>query len=173
MSSNKQYGLTFNGHHTSEFDAYVVENSKSEGFPAKAKTLLSIPGSNQTLDLSNLYGPVYGERVLSYTFLLAGDAIQNREAMYRAWTRIVNWLMTPNGKVVLQDDLMPDWHYLAEVQEAPSLAEANFLGQLTVGFPCYPFRIPNNSEFDHTWTHVDFDIDVAQTTNPTVRTTRQ
>lgn len=165
MSNSKQYGLTFNGHHTSEFDAYVVEDTVSEGFPAKTKTLVDLPGSSKPLDLSNIYGPVYGERVLSFTFLLMGNAARSREGMYRAWTRILNWLMKPTGKTVLQDDLMSDWHYLAEVQDAASLAEAMQLGQLTVSFQCYPFRIRNKAEFDDIWDTFDFDMDVAQNTH--------
>lgn len=160
----KQYGITFNGHHSSEYGAYVLEGGKVAGFPAKNKIVQTLPGSNQVLDLSNLYGPTFAERTLSFTFTLLDNALVSRELMYRTWTQILNWLMAPAGKAVLQDDLMPDWHYLAEVQNAPTLSEDTDYNKLTIEFQCYPFRIKNTPEFDDVWDHFDFEIGVAQQT---------
>ncbi|WP_125767323.1 hypothetical protein [Lapidilactobacillus wuchangensis] len=162
---SNQYGFRFNGHHSSEFSVYVVYGSETEGYPAKTKDLVTLPGSSQVLDLSNLYGPVYGERTKSLTLVLAGEALLGREQMTQAWTRVINWLMKPDHKVVYQSDLMPEYHYLAEVQNAPSLSEVNDAGQLTIEFQCYSFRIKNKPEFDDIWDDFNFDTGVAQETH--------
>ncbi|KRL49983.1 hypothetical protein [Lacticaseibacillus manihotivorans] len=148
QTSNKPYGITFNGHHSSEFDAQVVVGSVANGFPARTMVTQHLTGSNNILDLSNLYGPMFEERTLAFTFLLMGSAMRNREQMSRSWTRIINWVTAPSHKVILRDDVMPDYHYLAEVETAPSLAEANTLGQLTITFTCYPFRIRDHIDYD-------------------------
>ncbi|MFS1134951.1 hypothetical protein [Enterococcus hirae] len=49
-------------------------------------------------------------------------------------------------KTKLIDDVMPDYYYLAEVQEAPTFEEAVRFGTLTVKFQCYPFRISESLE---------------------------
>lgn len=118
------------------------------GFPARTMVTQPMTGSNSILDLSNLYGPMFEERTLAFTFLLMGSAMHSREQMSRSWAQIINWVMAPSRKVILRDDNMPDYHYLAEVETAPSLAEANALGQLTITFTCYPFRIRDHVDYD-------------------------
>lgn len=161
----KQYGITFNGHHSSEFGVYVLQGGKTVGFPARTVQTITPIGSNSVIDLSSLYGPTFGERTLSLTFTLLDDSLISREVMYHTWTRIINWLMEPSGKEVLQDDLMPEYHYLAQVQTAPTLAEDSDYNKLTVEFQCYPFRIKNTAEFDDVWDTFDFELGVAQSTD--------
>ncbi|WP_127849486.1 phage tail domain-containing protein [Lacticaseibacillus hulanensis] len=166
------YGVTFNGKHSSTFGAYVAD-TKIVGMPAKNKVTVLPPGSNRVIDLSALYGQTYAERTLQMTFVLTDTDTWTKEVMYRGWTKLINWLMGPVGKVPLIDDIMSDYYYLAEVQEAPSLAEAMASGQLTVTFTCYPFRIKRTAEFDDIWDTFDFDDDIAQITKYVIGTNGQ
>lgn len=162
-TTSKYRGVTFNGHHTSEF-GLMETTDDAIGMPAKTKYQVTIPGSNTPIDLSNLYGPVYGERTYTKTFLF-DPGVWSPEQKYSMWTQLVNWLMQPVGKVPLYDDVMPGYHYLAEVQTAPTFTEnLGSFGSLQVVWQCYPFRIKDAAEFDDTWDTFDFATDVAQDT---------
>lgn len=164
MSTTFSYrGVRFNGHHTSEF-GLMETTDDAIGMPAKTKYQVTIPGSNTPIDLSNLYGAVYGERTFTKTFLF-DPGFWTPEQKYSMWAQLVNWLMQPVGKVPLYDDVMPGYHYLGEVQAAPTFTEnIGSFGKLTVVWQCYPFRIKDKPEFDDTWDIFDFQTDVAQNT---------
>lgn len=162
-TASKYRGVTFNGHHTSEF-GLMETTDDAIGMPAKTKYQVTIPGSNTPIDLSNLYGPVYGERTYTKTFLF-DPGVWTPEQKYSMWTQLVNWLMQPVGKVPLYDDVMPGYHYLGEVQAAPTFAEnLGSFGSLQVTWQCYPFRIRDKADFDDTWDTFNFETDVAQDT---------
>lgn len=136
----------------------------SIGMPAKTKYEVTIAGSNTPIDLSNLYGAVYGERTFTKTFLF-DPKVWTPTQKYTMWTKLVNWLMQPQGKVPLYDDIMPGYHYLGEVQSAPVFAEnLGSFGSLQVVWQCYPFRIKDTAEFDDVWDTFNFETDVAQDT---------
>lgn len=145
-ASNHYRGVRFNGHHTSEFGIYETTDD-SIGMPSKVKMQTTPIGSNQIIDLSNLYGPVYDERTFTKTFLF-DQAMWTPENQYQMWTRLVNWLMQPQGKVPMWDDIMADYHYLAEVQTAPAFKEDYHQGTLQVTWQCYPFRIRDHVDYD-------------------------
>ncbi len=63
-------------------------------------------------------GQSYGERKLKFTFLIVESDRFDKNALYTQWTKTVNWLMGVNHKVKLKDDVMSDYYYLGEVQEA-------------------------------------------------------
>ncbi|WKF86028.1 phage tail protein [Lacticaseibacillus pantheris] len=161
--SYNQRGLYFNGHHSQEF-GLVETTDDSIGMPAKNKYTVSLVGSNSVLDLSNLYGPTYAERTIQKTFI-CNQAMWTPSAQYSLWTAVVNWLMGPDEKTELIDDVMDDWHYLAEVQEAPTFKEGLHVATITVSFTAYPFRIKNDAEFDDVWDTFAFETDVAQETS--------
>ena len=153
-------GLYFNGHHSQEF-GLVETTDDSIGMPAKTKYVVNLVGSNTVLDLSNLYGPTYAERTIQKTFI-CNQAMWTAANQYELWTEVVNWLMAPDTKTELIDDVMSDWHYMAEVQEAPTFKEGLHVATITVSFTCYPFRIKNTPEFDDVWDTFNFASDYAQ-----------
>lgn len=162
-ASNVHRGLKFNGHHTSEF-GLVETTDDIIGMPTKNKVNLTPIGSNAVIDLSNLYGPTFSERTLTKTFL-ADREMWAPERQYLMWTTVINWLMQTNGKVPLWDDIMDDWHYLAEVQAAPIFKEDYHQATVQVTWQCYPFRIKDSPEFDDVWDTFNFETDVAQETH--------
>lgn len=162
--SRYQYrGVTFNGHHTSEFGLKETTDDVI-GMPAKTKLTYAPIASNQVVDLSNLYGPTFGERTFTKNFMF-DENMWTAETQYQMWTKLVNWLMQPPGKIPLWDDVMHDYHYLGEVQAAPNFKEDYHQGTLQVTWQCYPFRIKDKAEFDDVWDTFNFENDVAQVTH--------
>lgn len=164
MTSLSEYGITFNGHHSSEF-GLMVGAGKEIGFPAKRKLTIDVPFSNAPIDLSGIYGQQpFEERTIKIAFEIKDRKNLSKEGMYRKWTQVVNWLAEPTGKVALHDDIMPAYHYLAEMVAAPTFEEFLYIGILTVTFTCYPFRIHDLSAGNDIWDKFDFDNDIAQET---------
>ena len=161
MSTSKEYGFTFNGHHSSEFGLKVL-NTKSMVLPAKTKTTVQVPYQNGLLDLSDLYGSnTFGERTITFPCRL-DIGYNDRDRLYNTWTRIVNWLMSPTGKRELDDDVQSDFFYKAEVQTAPTISEMSSFCYLTIEFQAYPYRFRERA--DDLWDPFNFDWDVAQRT---------
>lgn len=157
------YGATFNGVHSSEYGLDVLAD-KEIGLPDKTKITVDIPYSNNIIDLSDLYGSqAYGERELKYPFHVMDRQDMQKERLYVLWQKAVNWLMAPSHKVGLVDDVDPHWHYLVEVQKAPSWEEFKSAhGTLEVTFTACPFRIKNDYEGNDIWDTFNFDTDIAQ-----------
>ena len=161
MSTSKNYGFTFNGHHSSEFGLKVL-NTKSMVLPAKTKTTVQVPYQNGLLDLSDLYGSnTFGERTITFPCRL-DIGYNDWDRLYNTWTRIVNWLMSPTGKRELDDDVQSDFLYKAEVQTAPTISEISSFCYLTIEFQAYPYRFHERA--DDLWDPFNFDWDVAQRT---------
>lgn len=155
------YGIAFNGHHSSEFGLQVLQG-KQIGFPTKIKSLVSIPHSSNEYDFSSVVGvQAYSDRIVSIPFHIKK---MDKESLYNEWTKIVNWLMGTDSKTPLYDDLMDEYYYMAEVREAPEFNELLTRGTLTVNFTCYPFRISKLREGNDIWDTFNFELDVAQQT---------
>lgn len=165
---SKSYGIKFNGHHSSEFGLKVL-NTKVIGMPSKKKVTISLPYSNNVVDLSGLYGKTkFNERTLEVDLRAENHSTQNKELLYHRWTEIINWLMEPDGKTILVDDVMSNYYYLAEVVDAPTWEEYANSGDIKIKFNCYPFRIHAELEGNDIWDFFDFDTDIAQETKFTV-----
>ncbi|WP_436632890.1 phage tail domain-containing protein [Latilactobacillus sakei] len=168
MTANSKYGIEFNGLRSDSLGLTVI-NPKEIGFPSKNKIIQDLPFSNTILDLSEMYGgQSYGERKLKFTFLIIESDRFDKDALYTQWTKTVNWLMGANHKVKLKDDVMSEYYYLGEVQEAPSWDEYVRHGKFTVEFICYPFRIHELAEGSDIWDTFNFELDIAQITEYTV-----
>lgn len=156
------YGIRFNGHHSSEFGLRILQG-KQIGFPTKIKSLVSIPHSSNEYDFSSVVGvQAYSDRTVSIPFHIKK---MDKESLYNEWTKIVNWLMGTDSKTPLYDDLMDEYYYMAEVREAPEFNELLTRGTLTVNFTCYPFRISKLREGNDIWDTFNFELDVAQPTS--------
>jgi len=163
--NSNDYGIEFNGQRSTEFGLEVIY-PKEIGLPAKTKILQTLPYSNTVLDLSELYGgQPYGERTIKLAFNVYQFGRVNKDRLYITFTKVVNWLMAPNHKVKLKDDVMSDYYYLGEVRSAPTFAEVLRYGTLTVEFTCSPFRIHELAEGADVWDEFNFELDVAQEVN--------
>jgi len=165
---SKSYGIKYNNRHSSDFDLKVL-NTKVIGMPAKKKVTINLPYSNNIVDLSSIYGKTkFSERVLEVDLRAENHSTQNKELLYHRWTEIINWLMEPDGKTILVDDVMSNYYYLAEVADAPTWEEYANSGDIKIKFNCYPFRIHAELEGNDIWDIFDFDLDVAQETKMSV-----
>lgn len=168
VKSLYDYGIWFNGHHSSEFGLDVLDG-KQISFPSKNKVIVGIPHSNNVYDFSSLTGKQpYGERTFSIPFQIINRDLWSKESMYVMWTKVTNWLMNTQQKTPLYDDIMKDYYYMAEVQEEPDFNELRRSGTLVVTFKCYPFRIAELAEGNDIWDTFNFELDVAQKTKFTV-----
>lgn len=151
------YGFTFNGHHSSEFGLKVLA-SKTATLPNKNKVTVRVPYSNGLLDLSGFYGDnSFGERTVTFPCQFQTGQI-NGESMYLKQTKIVNWLMSPVGKIKLTDDAMPGYYYLGEVQNAPTFTEGTVFCGVNIVFTCYPYRF-RPIDNDDLWDSFNFELD--------------
>lgn len=160
----KYKGITFNGLHSYK-DLGLTIKEKEIGNPEKEKALVEVPFSNLEYDFSELYGDQnMSNRTLSYTFNVYNAKFFTKEQMARLKTRAVNHFMNINKMVELHDDDYPNWHFLAEVREAPDFSEDNARGELTIEFEAYKYMIDNEPEGTDIWDRFDFDFDMAQVT---------
>ncbi|MDN6291073.1 MAG: phage tail protein, partial [Tetragenococcus koreensis] len=144
------------------------------GNPEKEKALVKVPFSDVEYDFSKLYGDQnMSTRTLSYTFHVFDRRVNTPEQVNHLKTRAVNHFMQTNKMIELYDDAYPNWHFLAEVRDAPSFNEDSIIGELTIEFEAYKFMIGNEIEGNDIWDIFDFDFDVAQTTKVNIDTFRQ
>lgn len=161
MNNLYDYGIRYNGHHSSEFGLDVID--KQISFPGKNKVLISIPHSNNVFDFSQVYGTQnYSERTFTVTFNVINRSLWTKDSMYIQWTKVLDWLMKPSKKMPLYDDIMKEYYYLGEVQVKPDMDELKYRGKLTVVFQCYPFRIYELQEGNDIWDAFNFELDIAQ-----------
>lgn len=158
----KTYGITFNGHHSSEFGLEVLDG-KEITMPAKIKSLVSIPWSNNEYDFTEVVGlQSYTDRSFTIPFNIINRNEWTKENMYIKWTAVMNWLMETTKKTPLYDDTMKQYYYMAEVRQAPDFDELRFRGILTVEFTCYPFRIAVQPEGDPMFDDIIWELDYFQ-----------
>lgn len=155
-------GIEFNGKHSYK-DFGLTISEFNIGNPSKIKIQERVPFSNTVYDFSELYGEQeYEERELSYTFNIGYR--EKAKSFFFYESEVNRWLMTPNKKVILKDDKIPGYYFLAEAVTGPS-NEFKFVGgSLTVTFIAYPFKIAILPEGNDLWDSFNFILDYAQST---------
>lgn len=141
-------GISFNGKHSYDYYGITI-NSREIGRPSKEKVKRKPSHSNKEWDYSRIYGgETYTARTLSYSFNLMS---RSKTALSYEATEITNWLMNSNGQQRLEDDAIPGYYFLAEVENEANFEENWIDGILTVEFNAYPFMIKNNPEGSFKW----------------------
>ncbi|WP_147324245.1 hypothetical protein [Ligilactobacillus ruminis] len=74
--------------------------------------------------------------------------------------------MKPTGKILLKDDAMPGYAFLAEVQTAPTIEEGWDFCKVTIVFQCYAYRLKRC--YDDVWDTFYFNLDAASNLEVTV-----
>lgn len=148
-------GIHFNGAHSWRDKQVNMAPGKSIGFPSKEKILYKPPFSNQDYDFSRLYGDqIYTNRKLVYLFNIRS---KSRVDMNIQVHSLISWLLGDGRKGPLYDDTIPNYYFLAEVQDEPVFEEIwSNGGILTVSFDAYPFRRKDTREGSLYWD--DYDI---------------
>ena len=155
---SRPYGFEFNGRHSSEFELRVLD-TKSVTLPAKRKSQLQLPYRTGYIDLSNLYGlNTYDERTVTFPCKLPYGR-SDLSTLNLKLTELMNWLMKPTGKILLKDDAMPGYAFMAEVQTAPTIEEGWNFCKVTVVFQCYAYRLKRC--YDDVWDTFYFNLDAA------------
>lgn len=155
---SRPYGFEFAGHHSSDFELVVLAE-KAVTMPSKRKSQLQLPYRTGYIDLSDLYGlNTYDERTVTFPCRLPYGQ-ENLSLMNIKLTELMNWLMKPTGKILLKDDAMPGYAFLAEVQTAPTIEEGWDFCKVTIVFQCYAYRLKHC--YDDVWDTFCFDLDAA------------
>lgn len=145
-------------------DFNCVISEANVGLPEKNKTRIQIPNTNLYYDYAKIFGDVYSERTLEYTFLICDVNALNTVELEHRKGMIANWLI-PGSQHLLQDSAIPGYYFKAEVQSTPEYTDNIDYAFFKVSFTCYPFRIRNFEEGEDIWDTFDFDNDVAQNTS--------
>ena len=121
------------------------------GKPNKKKDGLdSVAHSSIVYDFSELYGgDAYEERVLRYTLNIIGSN-ETRTSSQFLETEFNNFIFSkPQFRLI--DEVFPGYYFLAEVREGTDFSPILSVGELSVTFHCYAFRIKESREGSPYW----------------------
>jgi phage-related protein len=168
------YGFQYLGQRAEAISPLLLVDSRDIGMPSKNKITASVPFSNETYDFSEIYGDqTYSDRKNKYVIHILDIDNLDPVTMHQLKTEVINWLMNSHGRQPLYDDVLPDYHFMAEVADAATLADSFETGELTVTFVCDPLMVANKAEGDDVWDTFNFMSDVAQYVSFTVHGTLQ
>ncbi|WP_069286114.1 hypothetical protein [Aerococcus urinaeequi] len=158
----------FNGKSTEEFG--LVLNYFRVKMPSKAKNRVPLPHTNKTLDFSTIYGEqLYNDRVIDAKVTLPGFEYLSHSDKWSFWTQFTNWLMSTTERSSLTYSMMPEYYFMAEVDQAPTFEEFEFSGAISFTFSCYPFRVSSLPEGHDLVAFMNTKLDVRQQTNFTFK----
>ena len=152
-------GCTFNSKHNN--DIGLVMHSKSIQSPPKKKVKDSVPFMNGSYDFSTVgsNGEItYSERKITVIFGLPAETKEQLQILY---SRALEWLVDV-GKQKLIFDVIKDYYFMAEVEEAPSFEELMEFGTLTVTFVADPFKCSVDYVGSNIWDTFNFEEDYLQ-----------
>lgn len=148
-------GFRINDKHTEDFGLILL--SRDIGSPTKNKIKEKVPFMNGEYDFSLMYGEqTFGQRQLVYTFDVSH--LTHELLMYKL-SELENWLLGTT-EVNLHDDDYPDTHFKAECIDVIR-SDDDWIGEITVKFSAYPFRVSNENENDM-WDIFNFETGVSQ-----------
>ncbi|MFC0906362.1 distal tail protein Dit [Clostridium sp. MT-14] len=157
------YGITFNGRHSLK-DMGLYAEDKVINAPSKKKIMDSVPFMHGQYDFSTVGSngeQVYDTRTVTVTLRIIAYNVEELHIIYR---QALEWLMD-SGKQKLQLDFMPEFYFMAEVQDAPDWDKFLRYGLLSVDFVCDPFKYSTSYMGDDIWDTFCFLTDYTQYTN--------
>ncbi|WP_373845047.1 distal tail protein Dit [Clostridium sp.] len=157
------YGITFNGKHSLRDFGLYAEN-KTINAPSKKKITDSVPFMHGVYDFSTVGSngeQVFDLRTVTVTLRIIAYSVEELHTVYR---QALEWLMD-DGEHELVFDFMPDFYFMAEVQDAPDWDKFLRYGLLSVDFICRPFKYSTSYMGDDIWDTFNFLTDYTQYTN--------
>lgn len=154
--------INFNGKKETEIEG-VSLIGRTISTPSKKKIKEDIPFMNGFYDFSTVGSNgeiVYNPREINLIFAI--NAI-DKEHLQLKYSQIMEWLLDTGQQQLIFDDI-PDFYFLAEVEEASSLEEVYKFGKLEIKFVAEPFKYGVNLEGADFWDTFNFEIDVLQDT---------
>lgn len=152
-------GVKFNDKHNN--DIGLVMHSKTIESPAKKKIKDTVPFMNGSYDFSTIgsNGEItYSERKITIIFGLPADTKEQLQILY---SRALEWLVDV-GKSKLIFDVIKDYYFMAEVEEAPSFEELMEFGTLTVTLVADPFKYSIDYIGSNIWDTFNFEEDYLE-----------
>lgn len=160
------YSFEFLSLKPEQLNPMFLVDTREIGYPKRNTVTASVPYSSEEYDFSEIDGNAsWSNRTVKYVIHVLNIGKLTPIAMHNCATQLVNWLTNSHGRQPLWDDTLPGYHFLGEVRDAPSLADAVETGEITVTFDCYAFMIRDQPEGNDRWNDFSFDTDVAQDTD--------
>lgn len=161
-------GIIFDEKHSFK-DFNLTIKSKEIGFPSPKLVKDSVPFLQGEYDFSELYGDVaYDERKLKYVFNVVKKDKINTNLLK---IQVANWLKTQRMKQLI-DDAIVGYYFFAQCEDI-DFGETGFIGEITVTFTAYPFKIRTESEGNLLWDNFCFDTDILQDTKFEVNSAKE
>lgn len=170
------YGITFNGKHSSDDFQLDIMSDMTEIIPEKNINKIQPPYSNETYYFG---GSTYKQRKRTITFRIRlneedfNNIYDYKNYLHLKKEDIDNWIYTPSQYCDFWDDLNTGYYYKFIVEEPPTTKEEYKYIDYTVTFIGYPFRIKQTSGFDDTWDIYNLDSGFAQETFYTINGTKE
>lgn len=152
-------GFTFNDRHNNDLE--VVMHSKSIQSPPKKKVKDSVPFMNGSYDFSTVGSNgeiVYSEREIT---IVLGLPAETKEQLQVLYSQVLEWLVDV-GKQKLIFDVMKDYYFMAEVEEATSFEETMEFGKMEIKFVVDPLKYSIDYIGANIWDTFNFDEDYLQ-----------
>lgn len=152
-------GVTFNDIHNNNIG--LVMQSKLIQSPSKKKIKDSVPFMNGSYDFSTVGSNgelIYNERDITVVFGLPAETKEGLQVLY---SKAMEWLVD-TGKHKLVFDVMKDYYFMAEVEDATSFEETMEFGKLEVKFLADPFKYSINYIGLDLWDTFNFEEDIVQ-----------
>lgn len=142
-------------------DFNLLVESRSISSPAKKKIKEEVPFMNGSYDFSTVgsNGEItYTEREVKVNFVLP---TKSKSELYTLYSEILEWLMGVGQQQLIFSD-MPDFYFLAEIENTSTVEEVLYMGRLEVNFVCEPFKIGTELVGSEMWDTFNFLTDYLQ-----------
>lgn len=163
--------ITF-GNKNSYTDFNLLLQERTISSPAKKKIKDSIPFMNGSYDFSTIGSNgeiVYTEREVKIKF---GLPTKSKSELYLLYSEILEWLLDTGQQQLVFADI-PDFYFLAEVEDVTNIEEVLYMGTLEISFVCEPFKYGTSlAGSNQLWDVFNFKTDYLQDTSFTVTTSK-
>lgn len=152
-------GFTFNEKHNNDMN--LVMHSKTIQSPSKKKIKSSVPFMNGSYDFSTVATNgeiVYGEREIT---IVLGLPANSKEGLQTLHSSTLEWIVDVGRSVLIFDDI-PDYYFIAEVENSTTLEQVMEFGKSAVTFVAYPFITSIDYAGDEKWDTFNFEREYMQ-----------
>lgn len=147
------------------FDDFELKIKSIEiAYPTPKTIKESVPFKNGDYDFTELYGETtYNNRSIKIAFIYDGFKAITRTKLNSFYTKVINWLYNAGKSELIIDYEVGSFQ--GRVINISSIEVLTCVGEITVEFDCYPFRIYKQSEGNIPWDDFNFELDYLQETN--------
>lgn len=154
-------GFKFNEKHNSDMN--VVLHSKTIQSPSKKKIKSSVPFMNGSYDFSTVAtnGDIaYNEREIN---IVLGLPTNSKESLQTLYSTTLEWIIDVGRSQLIFDDI-PDYYFIAEVENSTTLQQVMEFGLVSITFVAQPIKTSIDYAGNETWDIFNFELDYMQDT---------